>query len=323
MIPAPPLRVGVVGVGKHGSRYARHLVQDVAELALAAISRRSEAGRGLAQELGCRWYPDWQHLVQAADIDCVIAAVPPTLNLEIAKACVQNGKPLLLEKPMAVSVAEAEHISLLFAKASLPLTIGQTLRYNQVVLTLRRQIEQLGHLLSFSAQQRIEPVSMAWLDEPQHAGAGVSFHTAVHVFDALRFITGREITRVMALTRCIHTARLEDFLMALVELDNGAIGSVDCSKISPARSGRFEFVGAAGLLQADQIHHSCDWVRGTEQTPVPLEKPVNTIVPLLRDWVAFLRGEAPNPIPGTEGLAAIRICEACIRSATAGGWVEV
>lgn len=323
MKPVPPLKVGVIGAGKHGSRYARHLVQDVEGLRLVAISRRSAAGQGLAQELGCRWYPDWQQLVASAEVDCVIAAVPPMLNLEIAKACVRNRKPLLLEKPMAVSVAEAEQISLLFTQASLPLTIGQTLRYNQVVVTLRSQIAHLGRLLSFSAQQRIEPVSMAWLDEPQQAGAGVSFHTAVHVFDALRFITGREITRVMALTRCVHTARLEDFLMTLVELDNGAIGSVDCSKISPARSGRFEFVGAAGLLQADQIHHRCDWVRGTQQTPVPLENPVNTIVPLLGDWVALLRGQAPNPISAAEGLAAIRVCEACIRSATTGGWAKV
>lgn len=323
MKTAEPLKVGVIGAGKHGSRYARHLGHDVAELELTAICRRSAAGRELAEELGCRWYPEWRQLVEVADVDCVIAAVPPVLNLEIATACARARKPLLLEKPMAVSAAEAGQICTLFAQASLPLTIGQTLRYNQVILTLRGQARQLGRLLGFSANQRLEPSPLAWLDEPRQAGAGVSFHTAVHVFDALRFITGREIVRVMAYTRRIHTTQLEDSLLALIELDNGVTGVVDCSKISPARSGRFEFVGEAGLLQADQIHHSCSWVTGTQQTPVPLEAPVNTIVPLLKDWAAFLRGEAPNPVPGEEGLAAVRICEACVRSAAAGEWVEI
>lgn len=316
-------RVGVVGTGKHGSRYARHIVDDVDGLELVAVSRRSEEGRQQAEQWRCRWHADWRQLVLDPEVDCVVAAVPPTLNREIAVACAAVRKPLLLEKPMATSVADAEAINAIFSGQGLPLTIGQTLRYNRVIRTLGEQLGNIGPLYSFTADQRLEPATLPWLDDPALAGAGVSFHTAVHVFDALRCITGREIVRVMARSRCIHTAYLEDHLAVLMELDNGVIGTVDCSKISPSRSGRFEFIGGLGRLQGDQVHHYCELVQGQHREVLKLGEPVSTIAPLLADWLAFLRGKRPNPIPGEQGVAAVRVSAACLRSAAAGQWVEV
>ncbi|MDR2550586.1 MAG: Gfo/Idh/MocA family oxidoreductase [Desulfobulbus sp.] len=316
-------RVGVIGTGKHGSRYARHIVQDIEGLELAAVSRRSEEGRDQAGQWGCSWHADWCALVADPAVDCVISALPPTLNLQVAAACAEAQKPLLLEKPMAVSVAEARAIEELFARNRVGLTIGQTLRYNRVLDYLRGQLADIGHLYGFTANQRLEPATLAWLDEPSAAGAGVTFHSAVHVFDALRWITGQEIVRVMAKTRCMHSQRLEDHLIALVELTNGVIGTVDCSKIGPARSGRFEFIGSLGQLHADQVHHVGESIRGQGRLVLEMGEPLSTIVPFLRDWLAFLRGIRPNPIPGSEGVAAVRVCEACLRSAAKGGWVTV
>lgn len=224
---------------------------------------------------------------------------------------------------MAVSSRQALAIDEAFDRQGLGLTIGQTLRYNQVITTLRNQLPMIGTLHSFTANQRLEPPALAWLDDPSQAGAGVSFHSAVHVFDALRLITGLEIGRVMAQSRCVHSTRLEDHLVALVELENGVLGTVDCSKIGPARSGGFEFVGDKGYLYGDQVHHIAERTDGRQRIPLQLGEPVNTIVPLLRDWCAFLQGRGANPIPGEEGVKAVRVCEACLRSATKGGWQEV
>lgn len=316
-------RVGVIGAGKHGSRYARHIVHDVDGLELLAISRRSEEGRVQAEQLSCQWYADWRQLVADPGVDCVIAALPPTLNTEVAAACALAGKPLLLEKPMAVSVQDAEQMCALFKRQNVALTIGQTLRYNRVIRMLRRRLADIGQLVSFTASQRLEPIALTWLDDPSFAGAGVSFHLAVHVFDALRFITGREVVRVMARTRCVHSASLEDHLLALVELDDGVIGTVDCSKVGPGRSGRFELVGTGGQLHGDQVHHVGELIQEQNRLPLHPGEPVSTIVPLLRDWLAFLRGVQPNPIPAEEGVAAVRVCEACLRSAAKGGWKTV
>jgi predicted dehydrogenase len=281
------LRVGVIGAGKHGSRYARHIQDDVEGLTLAAI------------------------------------CLPPTLNLSVALACAQSGKPLLLEKPMAVNVAEAKEIRDCFARKNLGLTIGQTLRYNALINLLRERLPMVGSLCSLSANQRLEPTSMAWLDQPELAGAGISFHTAVHVFDAIRFITGKEIVRVMARTRCLHSKILEDHLIVLLELDDGLLGTVDCSKIGSGRSGRFELIGELGQLHGDQVHHQLECIQGGQRLSLACGEQVSTIVPLLEDWCRFLRGERENPIPPEVGLAAVQVCEACLRSAAKKGWEEV
>jgi predicted dehydrogenase len=323
IVSAKNWQVGVIGTGKHGSRYAHHIVHDVAGLTLAAVSRRSPEGARQAEAWGCRWYADWRLLVTDPTVECVVAAMPPVYNQEIAVACAAVGKPLLLEKPMAVSVPAATMINQGFRQQALPLTIGQTLRYNRVVNVLRQQLGSIGTLHSFAVNLRLEPATLGWLDDPAQAGAGVSLHSAVHVFDALAFITGRKIVRVLAGARCARSVHLEDVLLALVELDNGVIGTVDCSKISPARSGRFEFVGETGQLHGDQVHHFCERIQGMERTSLDLDPPVSTIVPLLEDWLGVLRGTHPNPVPGEAGLAAVGVAVACLRSASEGRWVEV
>lgn len=317
------MRIGVIGTGRHGSRYANHIVYDVDGLELTAISRRSEDGMEQAAQWQCSWYEDWQQLVADERVEAVISVVPPALNLAIAHSCAAAGKPLLLEKPLADSGAAAAEIVDLYRECSLPLTVGQTLRYNQVVQTFKEQLPGLGVLHSFSANQRLEPSTLAWHERPELAGAGVSFHTAVHVFDALRYITGREIVRVMAVTDNRYNAVLEDLLLVLVEMDNGVVGTVDCSKVGRARSGRFEFICSRGQLTGDQVHNSCASIVGMKVQPLACGEPVGTIVLLLRDWHLFLSGRGHNPVSGEDGLRAVQICESCLKSARRASWVDV
>ena len=317
------MRVGIIGTGRHGSRYGNHIVNDVDGLELEAISRRSHQGRAQAAEWQCRLHHDWQQLVASPEVEAVIGVVPPAMNLAIARSCAAAGKPLLLEKPLADTAAAAAAIVALSDSGKLVLTTGQTLRYNQVIQAFKQQLPDMGTLHSFSANQRLEPSTLSWHEQPELAGAGVSFHTAVHVVDALRFITGLEIKRVMAVTRKHCNAVLEDLLMVLLEMENSVVGTVDCSKVSRARSGRFEFVCSRGLLTGDQVHNTCMRTVGMENTVVDCGAPVGTIIPLLRDWQRFLAGQGGNPIQGLDGLLAVQVCDACLQSAASGDWVSV
>ncbi|PID71861.1 MAG: hypothetical protein CSB34_04985 [Desulfobulbus propionicus] len=319
----PLCRVGIIGTGKHGSRYANHLIRDVDGLELTAISRRSEQGKQQAQEWHCRYFADWQELVQSAHVSCVVAAVPPTMNLGIAQACAQAGKPLLLEKPLAGSLEDARAIVALEQEQGLKLTTGQTLRYNAVVQRLKSNVSQLGKLHTFSANQRLEPSTLGWHEEPERAGAGVSYHTAVHVFDALFFITGLNVSKVAAVARSHNNRSLEDVLAVLVELEDGVVGTVDCSKVGTARSGLFEFVGENGQLLGEQIYNSCTKIEGQNRIDLSPPEPVNTIVPLLQDWQKYLTGVGKNPVTGRDGLRSVQICAACLEAAQKQEWVQI
>ncbi len=317
------MKIGIIGTGKHGTRYANHIVNDINGLTLAAISRRSREGKEQAWGWNTVWYADWRDLVSDPNVEAVIAVTVPSLNLEIAEQCVLADKPLLVEKPLSVDAQSAATMVDLFAKAHLGLTVGQTLRYNEVIRELKKRLEQIGRLYTFSANQRLEPSSLPWHEEPDLAGAGVSFHTAVHIFDALRFITGREITRVIAICARKHNRRLEDSIAILLEMAGGIMGTIDCSKIGHARSGRFEFVGLDGQLHGDQVHGILEEIRGAEITELARRSPGNTIISLLEDWRDFLAGKTENPVTGADGLAAVQACEACLKSASLGNWVEL
>lgn len=106
-------------------------------------------------------------------------------------------------------------------------------------------------------------------------------------------------------------------------MEGGLVGTVDASKVGPARLGRFEFVGENGQLQGDQIHNFVELVKGSEISSIALEKPASTIIPLLRGWHEFLLGMGENPVPGVDGAAAVEIADACLRSAASDAWVSI
>lgn len=317
------INVGVIGTGKHGSRYANHIVHDVAGLALTAVCRRSEEVVAQATDWNCQAYQHWPDLIDDAQVQAVIAVVPPMLNRDIADYASAAGKPLLIEKPLAGNAADAAEIVQLCQERQVPLSVGQTLRYNQVIQRLQKELRHFGTLHSFSANQRLEPSGLAWHEDPAFAGAGVSFHTAVHVIDALRYITGLSVKRVIALAAGKYNQSLEDILAVLIEMENGVIGTIDCSKVCDARSGRFEFVCDRGQLIGEQIYNELTRIEGSTRTPIDTGEPVSTIIPLLEDWHTFLSGEGENPVPGEEGLAAVQFCQASLESAAFGKWISL
>ena len=317
--------IGIIGTGKHGSRYANHVVRDLKQFAkLNAICRRSTTiGQEQAHQWQTKYFADWRQLIAAPEVDAVISVTTPNLNPAIAIACLQHRKPLLLEKPLAINLAAAQTIVTSFQHANLPLTIGQTLRYNPIILGLRQELPKVGKLHSFCAIHQLEPSTMPWLTNPEQAGGGVIFHTAIHVFDALRFITAQEVVKVRASSFQIHNSKLEDLFSAQIEMSNGLVGVVLAGKIGLARVGRYEFMGENGQLQGDQIHGLLEMISAMTITPLPHRPVEPTILPLLKDWLAFLAGTQVNPIASQEGLAAVKICEACRESARTEGWVNL
>ncbi len=316
--------VGIIGTGKHGSRYANHIVEDLGScFTLTAISRRSPAAKEQAAAWNTVLYTDWRELVCSSQVEAVISVTTPNLNSEIATLCAEQNKPLLIEKPLTTDFYSAREIVDLFESESLLLTVAQTLRYNPVIIGLRQNLSDMGKLFSLSATHRLEPSTMDWLEQPKIAGGGVIFHTAVHLFDALRFITGEEVVKIRAVARKIYNPQLEDLVSAELELSNGALGIVDTSKVSTARAGRYEFICENGQLQGDQIHGVLENIVGSKITPLLVNRPGPSILPLLQDWHRYLTGGGPNPIPAGEGLAAVKICHACRESATTGDWVSL
>ena len=315
------LGIGIIGAGKHGVRYARHLANEVPGAALVAICRRDRAeGEAVAKAHGCAFHDDWRALVEDPRVDAVVTVVPPVLNPEIAEAVCRARKPLLLEKPVAASVAGGRRIAAAVAAAGVPAMVAHTMRFDATAAVVRAHLPEIGPLHSAGLTQRFEPTRLGWLDRRAESGGGIVLHTGVHSMDLLRVLTGHEVLDVSCVMTRIHTRETEDNFVMHGRMDaDGLLMHIAGSRALGGRTGLMEFAGAAGQIVADHVHRQAWLVRGGERRSLPVPDPVPTVREVLRAFVAGVRDGTPMPITVEDGIRSVAIAEAGYRSAEAGG----
>lgn len=313
--------LGIIGTGKHGSRYLAH-IRDVPAVRLAAITRRNrDAGERQARQYGCAFHADPDALITDPAVDAVVLVVPPVLNLGLVERAARAGKALLIEKPLARSVAECRAIAEVTGRAQVPVMVAHTLRFNAVVRTIRDALPSIGALHAVALTQRFEPSTLGWLDRPAESGGGILIHTGVHSFDALRYLTGREARRVTATASRVATRETEDNFAATVEMDDGLRATVAGSRATAGRSGSIEIAGRDGQLSGDHIHGIAARLVGATRTLLPVGPAVMTVQATLTEFAAALGSRRAPSITLADGAKSVAIAEACYR-AIARGSVE-
>ncbi len=314
------IRFGLVGTGKHGSRYAKHIVEDIPQAELVAVCRRDRLeGEALAAKYNCTYYTDYRQLLADDRIDAVAVAVPPYLHREVVTAACHAGKHILLEKPFAVSVAEGRRLQEFLSHSPNRCMVAHTLRFNAVVQALKQHIPQIAPLHSLYLSQRFEPSPLVWLDHKAESGGGIILHTGVHSFDLLRFLSGYEVTHVWCQTKTVFTKETEDNFSMFCQLSDTSHlhsihGAVAGSRSTSSRSGLIEISGEKGQLVGDHHHGFAHLIKGGERIPLPVDPPVPTVREALQIFVDCLLNDTPFPITPEDGLRAVAIAEACYRS---------
>jgi len=315
------LGIGIIGAGKHGLRYVRHLTEEVKEAALVALCRRDRReGEAVAAAHGCAFHDDWRALVEDPRVEAVVTVVPPTLNAAIAEAACRAGKHLLLEKPLAPTVEAGRAIAAAVRASGVQAMVAQTLRFDVTVEAVRAHLPLIAPLHAVTLSQRFEPSTVAWLDRRAESGGGILLHTGIHSIDLLRVLSGREVTDVSCLTTRVLTRETEDNFVMLARLDaEGMLGQVSGSRAVAGRTGLIDLAGAGGHIVADHVHRVAWLIRRGDRTPIVVPPPVPTIREVLRAFVAGIRTGAPMPVTVEDGLRAVAIVEAGYRSAACGG----
>ena len=316
--------IGLVGLGRHGSRYARHLLEGIPECHLAAVSRRDVgAGRAFAERHGLLFVPDWRDLVTREEVEAVVVVTPPALNREICLAAVRAGKPLLIEKPLALTVAEAREMVRAAREADVTLMTAQTLRFTPVLARLRERLADVGSLEYLVLTMRADRPPHRWLGDPSQAGGGVLLEIGIHLLDLIRFLTGAEAVEAVADLAQRHTSRVEDLAQARFRLSSGIFCYVEVSRVSGGRVCRVEAVGRAGQLIADVDRSLLTRIEGrvvAETEAVPDQPTVGTV---LEAFAMSLTTGAPVPVSGEDGLRAVAMADACYRAAREGKPVPI
>ncbi len=319
-----PLRIGLIGAGRHGGRYAKHIVEDLPQTRLVAVCRRNrQEGEPFAAAYGCAYYEDFRDLIADPHVDAIIIVVPPAYHGAIVNEVCRAGKALLIEKPFAVSVAEARRMQDLIVATSVRCMVAHTLRFNAVVQTLKGRLSEIAPLHSVYLSQRFEPSSLGWLDRKTEGG-GIVLHTGVHSFDLLYFLTDYEVEEVWCQTSQVVTRETEDnFVMMCRMRDSVLKGAVFGSRSTASRSGLIELSGEKGQLVGDHARGFAYLLKGSMRTELPVAPPVPTVRDTVQAFVTSLRNDEPFPITVHDGLRAVAIAEACYRSARLGNRATV
>ncbi len=315
--PETPLRIGLIGLGRHGSRYARHLLADVPEARLVAVSRRHmEQGSGLPPSASVTCHPEYRALIADPSVDAVVVVTPPILNREICLAAIDARKPVLVEKPLATTAEDAQMIARAANESGVPMMTAQTLRFDSAIRALLDRRGEIGSLRYLTLTSRMEPSGEQLRG---FGGRGCLLEIGIHVLDLIRVLTGDEVRDVSCEMDVVPPAGCEQRIMGRLVTRRGIPCLLDVSRVSSGRIGRAELIGADGQLTADWCGHQLSRVSGRDGYGMWPTPPDATVVATLRAFARALQTGTPPPITVEDGRRAVEIAEACYASARQGG----
>lgn len=319
-----PLGIGLIGLGRHGMRYVRHLSDASLGARLVAVCRRDiERGRAVASQQGVKFFREYEELIADPLVGAVVVVTPPSLCLPICLAAVRAGKPLLIEKPLACTGADARAMVRAADAAGIPLMTAHTLRFDRAVLALKSQLAAAGARRYLVLTNRVEPRPEVLRVPEDYGGRGVLLEIGIHLLDLVRFLTGEEVAEVRCEVERPSPKSAELRALASLRTTGGLPCIVDVSRMTGGRVSRAEWIGADGQLHADWVHHRVRKVSAGNVAAEQAVEDVPTVEEVLRAFVGALARGGPMPVTGLDGQRAVEIADACYESAASGCGVRL
>jgi predicted dehydrogenase len=221
-----PLPAAVVGLGFMGSRWARVLAEHPLAEVRAVSDVREDLGRRTAEQLGARFCPDAREAAADAEVQAVVVCTPEHLHAEPALAAIDAGKAVLVEKPLAHTVEDAELIRDRAQERGVPLLAGHILRFETRYAAARRAIEA-GELGAIQAV-RHERIGVVGDQDVLQGRTTIPLYYGVHELDLARWYAG-DVERIYA-ERSDGVLRsrgydVDDLYSAVLRFTSGAHGT--------------------------------------------------------------------------------------------------
>jgi myo-inositol 2-dehydrogenase/D-chiro-inositol 1-dehydrogenase len=332
---AAPLGVALIGSGRMGSFHAETLARRLPGARLAAVV---DAAPGAAERLvgtlgEGRAYTDVAQLWDDADVDAVVIATPARTHADLVTAAAGAGKAVFCEKPMAVTLADADRAVDAARAAGVVLQVGFNRRFAPDWAAARKLIDsgRLGTPRLLRSLTR-DP---GGFDPARVLPDTIFLETLIHDFDTLRFLNpGAEPVEVHATTDALvepewRDRGLLDTAVVVVRFDNGAIATAEaCFEASYGYDIRGEVLGSGGMAQmgdgrrtglvfSDAAGRQIETARGDQ------ELFAGAYVAELAAFVEAVRGGTQAPVTGEDARGALAIALAAAESVRAGRPVRI
>jgi len=325
-------RVAVVGAGNWGRNHVRTLA-GLPEAELVAVCD-TDAGR---RDAVGRQYPTvatTDNIGEALDMaDAAVIATPAACHPEHARAAIERGMPILVEKPFALSVREAEQMAELAEKHNVPVVVGHLLIFHAAVEHLKTLIGagDLGELYYLYSQR----VNLGQVRPDENALWSFGPHDAAVAVELL----GATPTSVSAHGKSYIQHGIEDVVFMMLEFPSGVMAHVQMSWLDPHKERRLTVVGSNKMVVFDdmQIREKLKiYDKGVDRPPeyssygeslairegdiaIPRIPNAEPLAAELRHFVAVASRSEDSRTPAANGVAIVRILEAASQSLTTNG----
>jgi len=233
------LRTAVVGVGRLGTFHARIYAENPSAELIAVVDADEERAGALAAELGCQAVSTVEALLELGP-EAVSVAVPTAHHAEVAIPLLEAGVPVLVEKPLASDVEEADRILAAARRGGAALAVGHVERFQPGLVKVR----ELGIQPRFIECHRLSPFSFRSTD------IGVVHDLMIHDLDLVLDLVDSEVVSVDAAGGAILTER-EDVASVRLVFENGARANVTASRASLKPLRRFRLFSSEGYVSLD------------------------------------------------------------------------
>ena len=327
------ITIAILGGGFMGASHAanyRTLADRVRVKTVA--SRRSERSVAVAESVGAELTDDLQSALRDPEVDAVDICLPTPMHREVAEAAFAAGKHVLLEKPIALTLEDADAIVAAAERSGRLFMVGLVLRFWPEYVELQRRLAggELGRPLSVSTVRLSPPADWNdWMADTDKSG-GVPVDLLIHDFDQMNWLLGTP-------RRVFARAPRSDHVLAIVEYDNAhgvAEGSMAMPRAYPfssnvrvlAEGGVAEYAFSAAPAEGGGNVGASDAPRGLRLYPrsggEPLSVPVEPADPWGPEIAYFVdcleQGRAPEQGTGAQARAALAVSLAAARSLESG-----
>ncbi len=298
------LDVGVIGVGALGQHHAR-LYATLPDVHLVGVCDvRADVGQAVADRYGVEYFADWHQL--ATRVSAVSLAVPTREHCALATALLSQGKHVLVEKPIAVTLEEADRMITAAEQAGVWLQVGHLERFNPAL----QAAQALVRTPRFFEIDRLNVFT------PRSLDIDVVADVMIHDLDLLRWFVTAPVATIHAVGVPALTDKV-DIASARIEFADGCVANVTASRVSLEKVRKLRCFHLGGYISVDCLAQqvtALEVERSSERQPQPMiaSRPVSVVAvePLraeLEHFIACIRTGQRPLVDGQAGRAALEL----------------
>jgi predicted dehydrogenase len=326
------LKVGVIGAGAWGRNHVRTAAASSDAELVAICETNPEARVGLMKQYpGATVTDSPARLLEK--VEAVIVATPATSHAELGNMAIEAGIPALIEKPFALTVADAEQLAEKAEKRNVPILVGHLLEYHPVVERLKEMLEkrELGDLYYLYSQR----VNLGQIRPDENA----LWSFGPHDVSVALFLLGEMPVTLSAQGRSYLQRGIEDVVFLNLTFESGVMAHVQMSWLDPHKVRRLTVVGSRQMAVFDDMQPReklTIYDKGVNRPPeyrsygesltiregdifIPRLPNVEPLTVQFQHFIRVVRGEEKGRADHADGVRVVRVLDAATRSLAQGG----